>query len=232
MRDLERKLTDLGADLLPDIDVWPAVRKRLPERPVRRRRLVPALASVALMLVALSFVEPVRSTVAAWFGIGRTTVEIFPGLDPGLRTSVVGEPITAERALEALGRQPRLPSDLAEPDAWFERPDGTVVAVWAPTGEMPEIGTSGAGLLLSEAALVDAGQSVKAIGLIDGSHFTEVGDVAGLWIAGPHVLIPPSGDPESVGNVLLWVVDGIEFRLESALPLPAAAAIAESVSAR
>lgn len=232
MRDLEATLTDLGADLLADVDVWPAVQERIPARPVRRPRLVPALAAVLVVVLALAFVEPVRSTVSAWFGLGRTSVEIDPDLAPGLRSAVVGEPVTQDRAVELLGRQPRLPADLPEPDGWFERPDGTVVAVWAPTADWPEIGTSGAGLLLSEAALVDAGQSVKVIGLVEGSHFTEVGDVAGLWIAGPHVLIPPSGDPESTGNVLIWVVDGIEFRLESTLAERAAVAIAKTVSAR
>jgi len=228
--DLERTLTRLGEQLeRPDVDVWPAVSNEITMR--RDRTVLSPLAvaaAIAVLVGSLLLIEPVRSTVAAWFGIGRTAVEVVPDLDAGLRTSVAGESITRDDAAAVLGRVPTLPEEFGNPDAWLQQ-DGAVVSVWVPSEDLPEIGTSGAGLILSELVLEGSDLSVKQMGSVGGAVFVEFDGLLGLWVEGPHVLIPPSGDPESVGSVLIWVADGIQFRLESALPLDRVIEIASNL---
>jgi hypothetical protein len=67
----------------------------------------------------------------------------------------------------------------------------------------------------------------------------QVGDRDAYWITGETQLVLDQDPSETFddliardsGNVLLWELDGITFRLETALDLSDALAIAESVSA-
>ena len=224
---LEQTLVEMELDT-PDIDVWPAVSSRLTRRRSTRVRLMPALAGIAVVVLALMFVDPIRTTVQAWFGLGSTTVRVDEGLAPGTRIGLVGEVVGASVAEAELGDLFVWPVALGEPDAWMSSPSGEVVAVWQPSADLPEIGESGLGALFS--VNLDGGISIKEVAASGDARFVDVGATTGLWIVGPHVRIPPSGDPESVGSVLLWI-DGLgnEFRLELEAGLDRAVEVAESV---
>ena len=52
----------------------------------------------------------------------------------------------------------------------------------------------------------------------------------GFWIGGEHVLVTSgSSRPVVASQVLLWVTDDVEFRLETALSLPEVMALAEQI---
>jgi len=55
----------------------------------------------------------------------------------------------------------------------------------------------------------------KFAGESTGISHVRVGRAPGLWISGAeHVYLAPSVPPRLAGNVLLWVNDGIVYRLE------------------
>src|ERR687890_1670391 len=98
MTELERALVALGEELdLPSTpDVWPRVRERL-QRP---RWFRPALAAVALGVVALAIafaVPDARSAILRFFHLGAATVERVDTLPPARERPLVsglGAPVS------------------------------------------------------------------------------------------------------------------------------------------
>ena len=83
MRDLERELRELGAAIAVPAtpDFAGEVRTRLPAARVarQRRRLVLALALLAVVLVGLA-ASPARTAILRFFGIGAVRIELVDRL--------------------------------------------------------------------------------------------------------------------------------------------------------
>jgi hypothetical protein len=258
MIDVEARLRDLGPWLdVPegaDLSAAVAVRIGTDLREARNERmgararsgwLIPAAvaAGVALVmaLVVVLLPQP-RQAVARWFGIGGIRFELTggDGLPRGLSSDLdLGEPVPADEAVDAVPFAIRLPDGAGPPAAAFAgRPPDGITLVWPPSADLPEVGDTGVGLLLTEfpgtttETLVlkelDAGTSVEQV---------SVGGGDGFWITGePHVVayLDPDGEPgfdpvRLADNTLLWEVDGVTHRLESSLELDAMLELAESM---
>ena len=84
MTELERALVALGRelDLPPEPDLRSRVRERIERRPRYRRALVPALALLVALGIALAVPEA-RSAILRFFHIGAVTIERVETLPPG-----------------------------------------------------------------------------------------------------------------------------------------------------
>ena len=195
-------------------------------RPARSALLVAAAVAV-LLLVAGAVVTPVREAVADWLGIGSTSIEQVrgPGSDPRGLPSLAAEavPISAAAARAELGRAVPVVRDrhLGAPTLRSLPREGGVLMIW-PRGKTT--------LWVHR----DAGESVvfvkKLFNLQDRvTPISGLGDLAAL-IEGRHVLETPARRV-AAGRVLIWVADGLEYRLESDLPRAEMLEVARSVSA-
>jgi len=75
---VEDRLAALEVEWPETPDVAPRVRARLEARPRGRRRLRVVLAALLILLGGVAAVEPARSTVLDWLGIGGETIERVP----------------------------------------------------------------------------------------------------------------------------------------------------------
>lgn len=204
-----------------------------PERPIWARERVLWAAAVALLvaLAATLVVPGPRHAVARWLGIGSVTVTYTDRVPAAVgRTYDLGTPTSLARAIQradAAGWRLAAPSAAGGPArAFVGRPAGAVNLTWAPSAELPEIGDSGIGLLLTEIpAATDAGGVAKMATRGSTIQLVRVGDEAAYWIAGqPHevVLTDAEGDilhdsSRLAGNTLIWTDGDVTYRLESAL---------------
>ena len=235
MIDLEAALRDLSDDLaVPDVDLVAAVSARLERRRSPWMRPAVALAGVLVAAVLIVAIEPARTAVADWLGIGSTRIDVtdstlsLDGLPPVVET--LGTPATAAEAAAALGMAPALPVDFGDPDLWLVA-GGRVTAAWAPREPFPEISGTGLGVLLSQAAGDDPGLALKQAGPGAMVQSVEVGTSRGFWISGDHLRTAADGRSAVAANVLLWIDDGVEFRLETAANLFASLELARMVAA-
>jgi len=110
---------------------------------------------------------------------------------------------------------------------------------YLPDNRLPEAAETGAGLLLMQFQSTEGVElmvkSVSGDGAI--RQVTVSGD-RGYWVQGTSsltILFDPSAppcctdDPRPSANVLLWTSDGVTYRVESALSLHDAMAVAESM---
>jgi hypothetical protein len=208
MAELEQQLRSLAAE----ID-WPSTPElRLPALPDRRRRPLrrPLLVAVAVLLIAAvvaSLVPGARSAILHWFRIGGARVERVQTLPPAARqslTAALGRPVARAEAERALGGGASLPT------GQLYLRDGVVSAL---------IVTDAGPVLFGALRSRDAPFVMKK--LASGSTNVEFVDVVrngmGIWVAGaPHVVIFPVAPPRLAGNVLLWTVGGLTYRLEGA----------------
>jgi hypothetical protein len=195
-------------------------------RPARSALLVAAAVAV-LLLVAGAVVTPVREAVADWLGIGSTSIEQVrgPESDPRGLPSLAAEavPISPAAARAELGRAVPVVRDrrLGAPTLRALPREGGVLMVW-PRGKTT--------LWVHR----DAGEGAvfvkKLYNLQDRvTPISRLGDLAAL-IEGTHVLETPARRV-AAGRVLIWVADGLEYRLESDLPRAEMLEVARSVSA-
>jgi len=209
MTELERALVALGDSLeLPATpDVWPGVRERL-QRP---RWFRPALAAVALGVLALGIafaVPDARSAILRFFHVGAATVERVDTLPPAQERPLVsglGAPVS-----HATLELPRGVNALR----YYERP-GLDAALVRYRGER---------VLVAEVV----GDQMAFFKKVTGptTHVDEVplGEF-GLWITGaPHVLMwqfqagdVRVGRTRLAGSVLVWLSNGVTYRLEGDL---------------
>ena len=220
---LEETLRAIEIDV-PEVDLWPAIASRL--APQRRPRRLSVAVAVLAAVVALFLLEPVRSTVSAWFGLGSITVTFDDSAPIRDRSDLGGETITAEVAAAQLDGDLPTSDDLGDPQMWVRSGTRTVSGVWPPNARLPEIGTSGAGAILS----IQDEFTLKTLSSGDGVEFVSVAGEQGLWLPGPHLLTALDGVSESTGNVLIWLgADGRQYRLEVNLDRDEAIAIAEKI---
>jgi hypothetical protein len=248
MPELERELLALGDEIAwpPTPDLAAAVGARIaaePRRPARRAwpwpwpRLATALAAVLVVLLAFGILfaasPGVRATVRDWLGIGSvriTRVERLPDLAPA-RELGLGRRATFNSAEAEFGTITTVRA-LGAPDAVYlgEGLPHRVTLVYVARPGLPA-GKAGVGALLDEiegdTPIIYAEKPVGA--RVPITHVKVNGD-DGYFIGGSHALqLPDELRPRLAGNTLVWMHDAVTYRLETALGLRRALALARSV---
>jgi hypothetical protein len=222
------QLRDLAAELdLPAVDLRDAVMDRIadhaPTGTRAHRRLLAAAIVVVVLVAATVAIAPARDAVASWLGIGSTTIrhlttdEIPAGGPPQLGTEV---PV-AEDA-------PSL-APLGEPDAAFVDHRGAISYVWQAGSELPELGSTGWGAILTIRPAGSGAGNEKLLGSDTQVELVDLGTASGLWVPGDHIVIVPGEPPAIAHHVLLWTADDEEYRLEIELPKERAVELATTV---
>jgi hypothetical protein len=220
MPDLELALRQLGADL--DWPSEPALAPRVgtqiraPRTRSLRRPLAFAFAVIAVAVAVAMAVPPARSAILDFFGIGGVEIRRVETLPP----------LPAERA--APGIRVALPEarngvdfDLVVPDGYrsVHLDEGIVTFVWHDRLLMELRGDE---QLLKK--VVDQDSSIA---------WTDVNGYPAVWIQGaPHGLYLPGGESRLAGNTLIWVRDGVTFRLEGDLTRLRALGLARALTPR
>ena len=217
MTELERALVALGDELeFPQSrDVWPRIADRLQ----RRRWIRPAVFALAAGVLALGIalaVPPARSAILKFFHIGSVTVERVETLPPA-QTRPFATGLGPARAQPTL----KLPAGLTA-STYYKQP-GMAAALFRYRGRQ---------VLLAEFRGDQMGFSKKVVGPT--THIDEVplGEF-GLWITGaPHVVMWDSGQAQTrlAGNVLLWLLNDVTYRLEGQLTKGQMLALARQIT--
>ncbi|MEX1157685.1 MAG: hypothetical protein WEC79_02000 [Thermomicrobiales bacterium] len=259
--DIELVLRDLGRQLdwPAEPDLLPGVRERLASAPRRGpfvSRLRPSTkavrlgwataALVVIVALVLSVSDSTRSTVADRLGLPGVSISADPTatLSPGGELSI-GEIATLDDAALRSGDGLILPPEavLGAPDAIYVLDqDGTVQVsyVYLPRPNLPEVGGTGVGLLISQFdGSTNSSFIQKQLGPETTIELVEVGQQSGFWLTGgPHLFVYERPDgairEETIrlaANVLLWEQDGKTLRIETTLDRNAAIRIAEAMDA-
>ncbi|WP_116952802.1 hypothetical protein [Jiangella endophytica] len=237
---LDRELRTLGRSLgsaLDDsapapADVATAVLDRLrttpeparaPWRP-RGRRLAVVVVAV---LVALGLTPPVRAAVGEWLGIGAVAVRPGPSQPSASAPPEAPAGLSLDAAAELTGLTPVVPPVLGPPDGVEASADHRVLSLtWG----------SGAGTVrLDQVADPLSPLYVKTAVLGSTATMLTVEGRDAWWFGTPHdlVLLAPDGTERTesarvAGPTLVWVDDGVTFRLEGAAGRDRAVEIAAS----
>lgn len=223
------------------------------------------LAAVAVLLAVMAILAAIpatRSAIAGRLGLPGVGITYLPAVPtatpsptplpsplptptpvpPGDRLHL-GERLSLDQARARVAfpiETPALP-DLAAPDAVYVRTpptSGEVSLVYLARPDLPEAGTTGVGLLLTEfQGSVGGGLLGKGLGPGTRLEVVTVRGAEGYWIEGnPHLFFyeDQNGQVEQetmrlAGNTLLWQQGNVVLRIESALDKAAALRIAESV---
>ena len=194
------------------------IRPVLPRRALWSRRRVLVLATVGL-LAALAL------AAAARFAIGSIEIRVQPGVTPSatlppVTPGALGEPVPAEEAVALAGFEPSLPSGPPPDEVYVvDSPFGDpgLVYAWRPSATYPALPGTEWGLVLI-AFQGDDETVVKSVQAFEDVHAASVDGATAVWIPVPHVLmIETERGTETFsvrGNVLIWEVDGITYRLK------------------
>jgi hypothetical protein len=242
MTELELQLLALRDDVAwpPTPDLAAVVQERVARepRPARRRswlhgRLVPAVAALAIVIVALAAVfaasSSVRATVRDWLGIGSvriTRVQTLPDLSPA-RELQLGRRATVAQANAYLGSPIATVRALGAPDGIYLG-DTVPARVAVVYGARP--GTAGVGALLDQIQ-GDATAFIEKF-VAGGVPITpvRVNGERGYFIGGSHTVnLPDELRPRVAGNTVVWLHDAVTYRLETKLGREAAVRLAQSV---
>jgi len=158
---------------------------------------------------------------------------------------VLGERVSLAQARSMAGFRVVVPSlaALPEPEIWFDRElaGGQVTFVYPPAPALPEVGTSGVGLLVTEFEGRADRQFLDKMIMGSGTRLesVRVDGQPGFWLAGtPHelVYVDPFGLPiqstlRLAGNTLMWQRGEVTLRVEGGVRLeePFALSVARSV---
>ena len=208
MSELEQTLIDLAAEV--EWPPTPRVELQLVGRrhPRRRTRLVVVLALVVIAIAVAFAVPQARSALLRFFHLGGVTiqrVETLPNAGERSLTAGLGRPVSKVEAAGALLAPVRLPPVRGRVQL-YELGDVVSSVLSVPEPVLVSELRLGTGTLLPTKLL---GPQTK----IERTRVFVAGDAA--WLSGAkHVFIVPPTPPRLAGNVLLWVHDGITFRLE------------------
>jgi len=214
MTPLELELRDLAAHL--EIPTSPslaaAVRARVVRRRHRRRVLALALAACVAVL-AIAFAVPAsRASLLRFFHLRGATVSLVDKLPPLTPRLTLGEPIPLRGASSF---RLLLPSE--------RRPEGVYAGDGGYWLRYP-------GLLLFEFEDGAGGSVLKKAALGTGKvEYVDVDGEPGIWIGSRHALYLPGGPPRASGHALIWQHGPLTLRLEAAVRLERALAVARSV---
>lgn len=209
-------------------------RLRLPRG--RRRQVVLVAVTLAALLVGAAFAAGVVPGIAVRVGTPGPASQ--PLIDDA---RFLGRPTTLPSARRRAGFPVQAPTldRLGEPQVHVAgNGDRTRVSlVYAASGELPAIGGTGAGLLITQfRGRIDADLLRKTVEAGVDVRRVDVGGTPGWWIDGPHEVRVVGPDGEVAGErvryaqrTLLWSVDGVTRRLEAGTSRAEAVAIAESM---
>ena len=244
---LEAALSTLGGDLA--FPVTPAfgeavtarltseraagARPRLPSRALWSRRRV-------LVLVTIGLLAALTLAAAARLAIGTIEIRIQPGDTPfpslaPVEPDVLGDPLPPREAVALAGFEPSLPSGPPDEVYVVDSPFGDpgLIYAWRPSATYPALPGTEWGLVLI-AFQGDDETVVKTVQRFEDVHDASVNGERASWIPVPHVLeIETDRGFETFsvgGNVLIWEVDGVTYRLETSLDRASAVALAESMA--
>ena len=222
MPELELALRQLGAELdwpaEPVLATRVATALRAPRRRGLRRPLALAFSVVVLAVAVAMAVPPARSAILDFLHIGGVEiqrVETLPELPAG--RAAPGLRVPLDDALD------HVPFDVVVPegyrDVYLAEGDGIITFVW-PDRLLMEL--SGDEQLLKK--VVDQDSTIAMV---------DVNGYPGVWIeGGPHGLFVPGGDARLAGNTLIWVREGVTFRLEGELTRQRALELAGTLTPR
>jgi hypothetical protein len=212
MIDLELELRDLAAHL--DVPMHPplagAVLVRI-TRARRRRRVLTLAVATGLAALAVALAVPgSRASLLRFFHIRGAAVRLVDKLPPLAGHRSLGIPIPLDRApFRLLLPSGRRPARLYAGDGgyWLRYP----------------------GLLLFEFESGNGATLIKKAAVGTHVEYVRVGGEAGIWIGARHAVFLPGGPPVAAGHVLIWQHGVLTLRLEVAVGLDQALAIARSL---
>lgn len=208
-------------------------------------------AAAVIAAIAVLAIEPARTTVARWLGIGATGVEIDPSLDvDSLPTPDRGADGDVDQLDDDANGEPAIDVDslvdsqLGPPDAFTWSDAGVAVLSWHTRDGWPALDDRADGADSEDGATAielsvrpTGGEPALKIATAD-DQVQQVaipaGDdpVAALWLGADHALVTSPGvAPTRAARVLLWEVDGYQFRLESNGTLDDVIVFASSIDA-
>lgn len=240
----------------PTPDISRSVRPRLATRPARPRTLRTRLAWAALLLLlvlgGLLAVPQVRAAVAEVLRAGAIRIFVtgptaVPPTATGVPATTVPPQTLNEAILEVAGATtlaqareavdfpvllPAYPADLGPPDRVFLQgmPDRgmesqVVIAIWFDEEQQQKVR-----LALYQISASNYGLKTASSNVVDE---TEVNGELAFWVAGPHTIQLQDGRSQDrlfvEGNVLIWSVGKLTYRLESDLSLEETIHVAESL---
>lgn len=224
--------------------------KSIQDRSLRPVAVV-VLAILAALIVALALPTS-RSAIAEFFGIegiriefGQDAMQDLPGTPTSIGGSLLlGERSTLEAAMDAAPFDIVVPGDatIGEPEETYlnQRSEVTVVGMlWKTNDELPEIGSTGVGMLLLEIESEDDAVILMKKAVSSSAFETaDVGDAFGFWIENAVLTVEPveglmldllEPSQRRSGNVLIWSDGETTYRLETQLPQEDTVRIAESL---
>jgi hypothetical protein len=213
MTDLELALRDLAAhlDMPPTPPLVGMVAARLDRRRSNRRMLAFAVAAGVAALAVAFAVPGSRASLLRFFHVRGATVNVVDKLPPLTSHRPLGRPIPLDTASFRLllpgGRSPEAVY-AADGGYWLRYP----------------------GLLLFEFESGGGTDVLKKVTLDKGDvEYVQVRGEPGIWIGARHALYLPGGPPVAAGRALIWQRGRLTLRLEAAVGLERALAIAQSV---
>jgi len=207
-------------------------RPAFPGRALWSRRRVLVLAAIGL-LAALAL------AAAARFAIGAIEIRVQRGVTPSasappVTPDALGDPLPVEDAIAIAGFEPSLPSGPAPDEAYVVDSmfgDPALLFAWRPSTTYPAVPGTEWGLVLM-AFQGDDETVVKSVQAFEDVHPARVDGAPAAWIPVPHVLeLETERGFQSFsvrGNVLIWEVDDVTYRMETSLDRAQAIALAES----
>lgn len=237
-------LRGLAADVT--FPVAPSLAEAVTSRLVRERasRARPALPSLALwsrrrlvVALAIGLLGALGIAAAARLTIGAITVRVQPTPTvslPPVEPDVLGDPLAAAQAEALAGFEPALPPGPAPDEAYVVQSpfgDAGLVYAWRPSAGRPAIpGTTWEQVLMAFQG--DDERVVKTVERFEDVRPARVNATRAFWIPVPHqVVLETDRGTETFlaeGNVLIWEVDGVTYRLETTLGKARAVALAET----
>ncbi|GAA3543209.1 hypothetical protein [Kribbella ginsengisoli] len=216
MTSLEEELRALGrsAAVPPVADGLAAkVLERIAEPPVRRTfgeavrsRWRSLLALLAVLLAGALVTPPVRAAVAEWLNIGGVeAVQVPSGPTSAPQPPAATGQLTVAEAARAAGFAPVVPKALGTP-AYVQASAGFVAMSW----------TTRSGVVRLEQFLAEPSPMYLKKFYMGPDYVQEID---GFWFSTPHELVlqKKTGVEQTVrvaGPTLVWVRDGVTFRLE------------------
>lgn len=209
-----------------------AVLERIADLPVRRTfaqvvrsRWRALLGAFLVVLAGSALVEPVRATVADWFGLGGVAVQQVPS-GP---TTAPQPPDASGLSLAEAGKQagftPVVPAELGTPDGVEVSADRRIVSM---SWQTPS-GTVRLEQFLGQVPVM----YIKRIS--DQVEFVQLDGRGALWFKSPHELVfvdkqgvEHTAQARAAGPTLVWQYDDLTLRLEGIPDMARATAIATS----